>query len=76
MAYVERMLRPLPFGTIRTPVFAKVDCRRAASWPEKRYRLDPKFIRPQQTPGTLGFGRRQDFGGLGPIFKQAIVRGQ
>jgi len=34
----------------------------------ERYRLDPKFIRSQQTPDTLGFGRRQDFGGLGPIF--------
>ena len=42
----------------------------------ERYRLDPKFIRPQQTPDTLGFGRRQDFGGSGQFFKQAIVRGE
>lgn len=74
MAYVERVLRAI---TIRSHSDARVregrlSPRRGLAG-ENVIVLDPKFIRPQQTPDTLGFGRH-DFGRFEPIFEQAKLR--
>ena len=72
MAYVERALKAT---TIRNHSDARIRKGRLSPRSELAGEnviiLTQEFIRPQQTPD----GRRQDFGGLGPIFKQAIVRG-